>query len=81
MLKRRQLSAEEIGLAFDKSQQIPALLLKADIKSALSISVAHNIYAYDAYFLQTALAYDCPLLTLDKKMQLVANALNIKVLE
>jgi predicted nucleic acid-binding protein len=47
----------------------------------LAISVAHNIYAYDAYFLQTALAYDCPLLTLDKKMKFVANALNIKVLE
>lgn len=81
MLKRRQLSADEIILAYEKIQQIPVSLIEIDIKRALEIAVAHNIYAYDAYFLQAALAQDCPLLTLDRKMQTVANALNITVLE
>jgi predicted nucleic acid-binding protein len=45
------------------------------------IATEHNIYAYDAYFLQTALAYDCPLLTLDKKNEISSTLLNIKVLE
>jgi predicted nucleic acid-binding protein len=80
MLKRHQLSAEESLLALDKVQLIPVKLLKVDIKSALEIAITHNIYAYDAYFLQTALAYNCPLLSLDKKMKSVANELNITVL-
>lgn len=81
MLKRHQLSAEESLLALRKTQLIPVELQKTDINSALKIAIAHNIYAYDAYFLQTALAYDCPLLSLDKKMKSVANQLNIVVLE
>jgi predicted nucleic acid-binding protein len=81
MLKRQQLTAKQIGLAFNKTQQIPVHLFKVDIENALMIATEHNIYAYDAYFLQTALAYDCPLLTLDKKMKSVATLLNIKVLE
>ena len=81
MLKRRQLSAEEIILAFEKTQQIPVSLVKSNIKNSLEIAINYSIYAYDAYFLQTALAHHCPLLTLDKKMKLVANALNMTVLE
>jgi predicted nucleic acid-binding protein len=81
MLKRRQLSAEESLLALEKTQQIPVELLKTNIKNALEIAITHNIYAYDAYFLQTVLAHHCPLLTLDKKMKDVANALSITVLE
>ena len=81
MLKRHQLSATEIILAYEKAQQIPVTLVKVNIIAALEIASAHNIYAYDAYFLQTALAHRCPLLTLDKKMKAVANALNITVLE
>ncbi len=39
-----------------------------------------NIYAYDAYFIQTAKSLSCPLLTLDKKMKHVACELDIEVL-
>lgn len=81
MLKRRQLSAQEITLAYERVQQIPVSLLKVNIKNALEIAITHNIYAYDTYFLQAALSHHCPLLTLDKKMKAVANALNITVLE
>ena len=79
--KRRQLSADEIIVAYEKIQQISVTLLSINIKNALDIAIAHNIYAYDAYFLQTALAYHCPLLTLDKKNKAVAYTLNIIVLE
>lgn len=81
ILKRRQLSAEQIVLAFAETQKIPVNLVKTNIQSALEISINHNIYAYDAYFLQSALTYSCPLLTLDQKMKTVANVLNITVLE
>lgn len=81
MLKRQQLTSEQIGLAFKRTQQIPVHLFKVNIENALVIATEYNIYAYDAYFLQTALAYNCPLLTLDKKMKSVATLLNIEVLE
>ncbi len=68
MLKRRQLSAEEMILAYKKVQQIPVTLVKVNITAALEIAAAHNIYAYDAYFLETALAHHCLLLTLTISM-------------
>jgi predicted nucleic acid-binding protein len=81
MLKRRQLSPEEAALAFERTQLVPVKLLHSDIKKSLEIAIAHNIYAYDAYFLQLALFHSCPLITLDKKMQVVARQLNIQILE
>jgi len=81
MLKRQQLTGKQIDLAFKRTQQIPVHLLKVNIENALTVATENNIYAYDAYFLQTALAYNCPLLTLDKKMKSVATFLNIEVLE
>jgi len=40
-----------------------------------------GIYSYDAYFLQTAMRFKCPLLTLDQTMARVATSLKIKPVE
>lgn len=81
MLKRKQLSAEEVITCFNFSSQIPVQLVDVDIVKALNIAIEHGIYAYDAYFLQCALQYRLPLLSLDRKMVQVAKQLNIKILE
>lgn len=81
MLKRKQLSAEEVITCFNFSSQIPVQLVDVDIVKALNIAIEHGIYAYDSYFLQCALQYRLPLLSLDRKMVQVAKQLNIKILE
>lgn len=81
MVKRRKLVAEEALKAEKAVSQIPVRLVSVDVHASLQIAVEHNIYAYDAYFLQCARAYSHPLLTLDRRMQQVAEKLGIKVVE
>ncbi|MGB5217448.1 MAG: type II toxin-antitoxin system VapC family toxin [Smithella sp.] len=78
MIKRNSLKAKEALLAWDMIQTIPVDLRRIDIKSALNIATRHNIYAYDAYFLECALNLHSPLLTLDQRMKSIARQIGIK---
>ena len=81
IVKRKQLTIEQALQAIELADAIPVRLVQVDMKSSLELALRFNIYAYDAYFLQSALSLNCPLLTLDKKMKEVAKQLNIVVLE
>lgn len=81
MVKRSRLSAEEALMAFDQVQQVPVELFNVDVRSALRLAALHNIFAYDAYFLECAATYRCPLLTLDVALKRVASELHIQLLE
>lgn len=81
MVKRHKLSATQAQEALEAVNRIPVRLVATDIKIALKIALEHNIYAYDAYFLQCAWAYSSPLLTLDRRMQQAALEFGIDVLE
>ena len=81
LVKKALLDADEVNTAWEMVQQIPVQLTVVDIGSALRIATAHRIYAYDAYFLECAIHMRSPLLTLDKKMRLVAGELGIQILE
>lgn len=81
MMKKRLITAEEANLIWDASQQISVELSTVDIKEALNIAIEHNIYAYDAYFLQCAINNKYPLITLDRKMKEIGKNLKIKILE
>jgi len=81
MVKRSQVSIEEALLAKKATDKIAIRLVSVDIRSALELALEHNIYAYDAYFLQCAIDASCPVLTLDKQMKRIASSLNIKLLE
>jgi len=39
------------------------------------------MYAYDAYFLECAIRYKAPLLTLDKKLKTTAQNINIETMD
>ena len=80
MVKRKKLTHEEALDAENVANLIPVRLVNVDIHGSLKIALEHNIYAYDAYFLQCAKAYSLPLLTLDKQMKQVAGQLGIQVL-
>jgi len=81
MMKKNTLKKEEVESAWEIVQQIPVDLRPTDIKSALSIAIKFNLYAYDAYFLKCAENLHSPLLTLDHGMQRVAQEMGITILE
>ena len=81
MMKKNALKKEEVVSAWEIVQQIPVDLRHTKIKSALSIAIKYNLYAYDAYFLECAENLRSPLLTLDVGMQMVAREIGISILE
>jgi len=81
MLKRGTLEKDEIIPVWETVQRIPVDLRNVDIRSALEIGIANNIYAYDAYFLECSIRMRCPLITLDQRLQTVAHDLGISILE
>ncbi len=81
MVKRHRLTADEAIAALNITKNIPAKRIECNVQKSLEIAIKFNIYAYNAYFLQCALSTNSPLITLDKKMKVVAEELNIKVLE
>jgi len=81
MVKRRRLTQQEALKAEELSKAIAVRLVRVDVRAALSLAMAHGIYAYDAYFLQCAKALSCPLLTLDNGMRHIASQLGIPLLQ
>jgi len=80
MLKRHQITKDEVLLTLEATKNIPVRLLAVDISEAIKIAIEFNIYAYDAYFLQCAKATSYPLYTLDRKMMAVAKELRISLI-
>lgn len=78
MVKRGRITADEALIAQNTASKIPVRLMSVDIQAALKLAIEFNIYAYDAYFIQSARSVSCPLLTLDKRMKQVAFDLGIE---
>lgn len=80
MVKRKKLTTAQALDAEKVTNLIPVRLVSVDIHDSLRIAAEHNMYAYDAYFLQCAKANALPLLTLDNRMRQVAEQLGIPLL-
>ena len=81
MVKRRQVTATQALAAEKRIEKISVRLVGVDLQASLQLALEQNIYAYDAYFLQCAKAYSAPLLSLDRRLNQVADALNIRLVE
>lgn len=81
MFKRNRLTLDEAqkGLAIFKS--IPLRYVEPDYCNVLKLSKKINMYAYDAYFLDCAIRYKLPLLTLDQKLKAAAQNISVETLE
>ena len=79
LYKRQKLSKEKVLEAYASFITIPLKLIKVHIEKALNIACEHNIYAYDAYYLEVALRRKLPLITCDAAMKRVGMALNIEI--
>ena len=81
LVKRHRLTINQAMQAWHLAKTIHVELLDIDIAEALKLALSHQIYAYDAYFLQAAMGFRCPMITLDQNMSRVAGKLNLRVLE
>jgi len=81
MFKRKRLSIEEAERGFSIFKSIPIRYIEPDFVKAVKISKETNMYAYDAYFLECAIRYKAPLLTLDKKLKTTAQNINIETMD
>jgi predicted nucleic acid-binding protein len=70
-----------IYLNFIIDKNLPLRIVKVDMKKALKLSCHYDIYAYDAYYLETSFRLKLPLLTLDGPMKKHGKNMKIDILE
>jgi len=81
MYKQRRIDLEAAVKGCAIFQSIPIRYIEVDFENAISVAFENSLYAYDAYFLDCAMRYAAPLLSLDRKLRRVAESLNISVIE
>ena len=81
MFKQNRVSMKEADKGIQIFNTIPIRYIETDFSKILYLSKKNNMYAYDAYFLDCAIRHRAPLLTLDKKLRIIAESLNIETLE
>ena len=81
MFKLNRVSMKEADKGIQIFNTIPIRYIETDFSKILYLSKENNMYAYDAYFLDCAIRHRAPLLTLDKKLRIIAESLNIETLE
>jgi predicted nucleic acid-binding protein len=79
--KRRILDVAGIIEAYNVYKQIPLRMVEVDMESALKIACKYNIFAYDAYYLETARRLKLPLLTFDGPMKQIGYKLKLEMVE
>ena len=75
MLRQRRVSLAEAQRGMAILDGIPIQYVRVDMSNVLSIAAQVN--AYDAYFLDCALRHGAPLLTLDRTLSRAAAALGV----
>ena len=81
MFKQNKLTINEAQKGLAIFESIPLRYVEPDFFNALKLSKNTNMYAYDAYFLDCAIRYKAPLLTLDRKLKAAAHNINVETLE
>ena len=80
MFKQNRVSMKEAEKGIEIFNTIPIRYIEPDFSKILYLSRENNMYAYDAYFLDCAIRHKAPFLTLDKKLRIIAENLNIETL-
>ena len=79
--KRHKITEEGVLEAYRTFTAIPLRAIKTNVETALKIACKYQIYAYDAYYLETAYRLKLPLITFDEPMKKIGTELNIAILE
>ena len=81
MLKKKYVRLEEAIKGIEIFKQIQIQYVAPDFVRVIELCDEKNMYAYDAYFLDCAIRFHAPILTLDKKLTSIAHDLQIEVME
>ena len=81
MFKQRRVTLDQALAAVQTYERIPIRFVDVSLEVSLQLSHRLKIYAYDAYVIGCALQHRCPLITLDRELQLAAREAGVKVLE
>jgi len=81
MFKQRRVTLDQAVAAVQTYSRIPIRLVDVSLEAALPLSHRLKIYADDAYVIGCALQHRCPLITLDRELQVAAREAGAKVLE
>ncbi len=81
MFKRNRINLKLARKALEYYRQIPLRLVEVDLEKSLEIAHKHNVYAYDAYFVECAKRYNSDIISLDKALIAIAKEEGIKVRE
>ncbi len=81
MFKQQRVTLDQALAAVQTYERIPIRLVDVSLEATLRLSHRLRIYAYDAYVIACALQQRCPLITLDRELQVAAREAGAKVLE
>ena len=81
MFNRDRLSFENAQKVISQFEEIPIRRTKVRLNQACKLAYDHNLYAYDAYFLDCAKQYRTPLLTIDDSLIATGKKVNINMIE
>jgi len=81
MLKRKRIALEQAIEAIYAYKKIPIRFYEVELETAIELSHALNIYAYDAYFIACSLKFNIPLITLDTGLIDAAKRAQVNVKE
>ena len=79
MFKRNRLGLEEAAMILRAFRTIPVQLVDIDLDRSLRLASELDVYAYDAYVIDCALAHDAPLLTLDRGQRAAASRAGVTI--
>jgi len=80
MIRKKVIDKDKMSQLLKSFQKIPIKLFENNPEDVLEIGWEYKIYAYDAFFLDTAKSLNLPLLTLDSGIEFVGKKLGIKIL-
>ena len=80
MIRKRIIDKEKMNDLLKSFQKIPIKLFENNLEDVLEIAWSYKIYAYDAFFLDTAQNLNLPLLTFDGEMRAIGKELGINIL-
>jgi len=81
MFKQDRLTLDEAQKGLAIFESIPLRYVEPDFFNVLKLSKNTNMDAYDAYILDCAIRHKAPLLTLDQKLKVAAQNINIEIME
>lgn len=81
MFRRQRITAQEAVSAIQVWQEIPIRMVDLDIIRAVRLAGQLGIYAYDAYFIETAILFKAPLLSLDRNLCELARRVGVQTIE